>query len=46
MERWSVFENVTQEVLGEIGDGTSIDFDEPFVARFLNSTYINEKNII
>ena len=32
--RWGVFENVTQELLGSPGDGTSIDFDEPFVLRF------------
>ena len=29
-----MFENVTQELLGSPGDGTSIDFDEPFVLRF------------
>ena len=32
--RWGVFENVTQELLGQPGEGTSIDFDEPFVIRF------------
>ena len=32
--RWGVFENVTQELLGSPGEGTSIDFDEPFVLRF------------
>ena len=32
--RWGVYENVTQELLGQPGEGTSIDFDEPFVIRF------------
>ena len=33
VQRWAVFENETQEILGEPGEGTSIDFDEPFVIR-------------
>ena len=32
--RWAVAENITQEVQGKQGEGTSIDFDEPFVMRF------------
>ena len=32
--RWAVAENITQEVQGRQGEGTSIDFDEPFVMRF------------
>ena len=32
--RWAVAENITQEVQGRPGEGTSIDFDEPFVMRF------------
>ena len=31
--RWSVLGNVTQEVFGSQGDGTSIDLEEPFVIR-------------
>ena len=34
VQRWAVFNNdETQEILGEPGEGTSIDFDEPFVIR-------------
>ena len=33
VQRWAVFNNETQEILGEPGEGTSIDFDEPFVVR-------------
>ena len=33
VQRWAVFENVTQEIFGAPGDGSSIDFDEPFVLR-------------
>ena len=33
IERWGVFENVSTEHLGQPGDGTSIDYDEPFVMR-------------
>ena len=33
VQRWGVFENVTEEVFGSPGDGTSIDHDEPFVIR-------------
>ena len=32
--RWSILGNVTKEVFGSHGDGTSIDLDEPFVIRF------------
>ena len=31
VQRWAVFNNETKEILGEPGEGTSIDFDEPFV---------------
>ena len=34
VQRWSVLNNLTQEVFGEEGEGTSIDYDEPFVIRF------------
>ena len=34
VQRWAVFNNETQEILGEPGEGTSIDFDEPFVIRY------------
>ena len=34
VRRWSVFENITQEIFGADGDGTSIDLEEPFVIRF------------
>ena len=33
VQRWAVFNNETQEILGKPGEGTSIDFDEPFVVR-------------
>ena len=33
IERWGVFENVTQDRQGKPGDGTSVDKDEPFVVR-------------
>ena len=35
VQRWAVFQNITQEVFGYPGDGSSIDFDEPFVLRNL-----------
>ena len=31
--RWSVLDNVTQEIFGIEGEGTSIDLEEPFVIR-------------
>ena len=34
VQRWAVLNNETQEILGEPGEGTSIDFDEPFVIRY------------
>ena len=36
VQRWAVFNNETQEILGEPGEGTSIDFDEPFVIRCIS----------
>ena len=33
IERWGVYDNVSTEHLGQPGDGTSIDYDEPFVMR-------------
>ena len=33
VQRWAVVNNETQEILGEPGEGTSIDLDEPFVIR-------------
>ena len=30
VQRWAVVNNETQEILGEPGEGTSIDLDEPF----------------
>ena len=33
IERWGVYDNVSTEHLGQPGDGTSIDYDEPFVLR-------------
>ena len=33
VQRWAVVNNETQETLGEPGEGTSIDFEEPFVIR-------------
>ena len=35
VQRWAVSQNITQEVFGYPGDGSSIDFDEPFVLRNL-----------
>ena len=40
VQRWAVFENVTQEIFGAPGDGSSIDFDEPFVLRKQFKTFI------
>ena len=34
ISRWGVFENITQEMQGNPGEGTSIDHEEPFVMRF------------
>ena len=31
--RWSVLDNVTQEIFGTEGEATSIDLEEPFVIR-------------
>ena len=36
VRRWSVLDNVTGEIFGTEGDGTSIDLEEPFVIRFVN----------
>ena len=33
VQRWAVVNNETKEILGEPGEGTNIDFDEPFVIR-------------
>ena len=33
MRRWGVVGNVSQEVQGEAGEGTTIDREEPFVLR-------------
>ena len=35
VRRWAVNENVTGEIFGTEGDGTSIDLEEPFVIRFV-----------
>ena len=35
--RWAVVANVTTPVIGEPGDGTTIDRDEPFVIRYFSS---------
>ena len=35
VRRWSVYENVTGEIFGTAGDGTSIDLEEPFVIRLV-----------
>lgn len=35
VRRWSVYENVTGEIFGAAGDGTSIDLEEPFVIRLV-----------
>ena len=40
VQRWAVFENVTQEIFGAPGDGSSIDFDEPFVLRKQFKTFL------
>ena len=29
--RWAVLTNVTVDNVGNVGDGTTIDFDEPFM---------------
>lgn len=34
LERWGIKDNITVERQGEPGDGTSIDYDEPFVMTF------------
>ena len=34
ISRWGVFQNITQEMQGSPGEGTSIDHEEPFVMRF------------
>ena len=31
VKRWGVLDNTTMEMLGELGEGTTIDHDEPFV---------------
>ena len=31
--RWSILGNVTQDVFGTEGEGTSVDLEEPFVIR-------------
>ena len=40
LARWAVVANVTTSVIGEPGDGTTIDRDEPFVIRCLLLTSI------
>ena len=34
VSRWGMLDNVTQERVGSPEDGTTIDFDEPFLLRF------------
>ena len=41
VQRWAVVNNETQEILGEPGEGTSIDLDEPFVIRYQNIIFIS-----
>ena len=31
IKRWGVVDNVTEEIHGNDADGTTVDFDEPFV---------------
>ena len=33
IQRWGVPENITTGLVGEPGDGTTIDLDEPFLLR-------------
>ena len=33
VQRWAVFRNETNGLVGTLGDGTTIDKDEPFVLR-------------
>ena len=35
VRRWSVLDNVTGEIFGTEGEGTSIDLEEPFVIRLV-----------
>ena len=35
MLRWGVVDNVTQELQGEPGEGTTVDFEEPFVIKLV-----------
>ena len=35
MLRWGVVNNVTQELQGEPGEGTTVDFEEPFVIKLV-----------
>ena len=34
VKRWGVHNNITEDLQGEPGDGTTIDRDEPFIMRF------------
>ena len=40
VSRWGMVDNVTQEQVGSPGDGTTIDFDEPFLLRFAKITVL------
>ena len=33
IQRWAVPENITSGLIGEPGEGTTIDLDEPFLLR-------------
>ena len=33
IQRWAVPENITSGLVGEPGEGTTIDVDEPFLLR-------------
>ena len=33
IQRWAVPENITTGLIGEPGEGTTIDLDEPFLLR-------------
>ena len=46
LARWAVVANVTTSVIGEPGDGTTIDRDEPFVIRCLLLTSIEAFHLI
>lgn len=34
VSRWGMVDNVTMDTVGAPGEGTTIDFDEPFLLRY------------